>query len=115
MQVNQDFLTELAARRDLGNQALRVFVYLNGRLNFENVIQVEQTEIAQALGMHKQNVNQAIKRLEELGIILRGPKIGRSSSWQLNPNAGWKGKITNLRQAQHNHLELVKGGKDNRP
>ena len=108
MQVNQDFQTELASQRDLGNQALRVFVYLNGRLDFENVIQVEQIEIAQVLGMQKQNVHQAIRKLEELGIILRGPKVGRSSSWRLNPNAGWKGKVTHLRQAQRHHLELVK-------
>ena len=112
MQFNQEFLTELAARRDLGNQALRVFIYLNGRLDFQNVIQVEQTEIAQVLGMQKQNVNQAIKRLEEFGIIIRGPKVGRSSSWKLNPMAGWKGKISHLRTAQANHLRLVSGGKE---
>jgi hypothetical protein len=58
--------------------------------------------------MQKQNVNRAIKKLEALGIILRGPKVGRSSSWRLNPNAGWKGKVTHLRQAQRHHLELVK-------
>ena len=112
MQFNQEFLIELAARRDLGNQALRVFIYLNGRLDFLNVIQIEQTEIAETLGMRKQNVNQAIKRLEDFGIIVRGPKVGRSSSWTLNPMAGWKGKVSHLRTAQTNHLRLVSGGKE---
>lgn len=108
MQVNQDFLREFAARRDIGLEVHRVFAYLNSRLDFENVIQVPQVEIANELGMHKQHVNRAVSRLEDLGIILRGPKVGRSSSWRLNPHAGWKGKITSLRSAQRSHLELVK-------
>ena len=108
MQINQHFLEEFAARRDIGNEVLRVFLYLNARLDFENIIQVQQTEIAERLGMQPPNVHRAIKKLEELGVILRGPKVGRSSSWRLNPNAGRKGKVTNLRQAQRHHLELVK-------
>ena len=108
MQVNQSFLEEFSARRDVGGETLRVFLYLNARLDFENIIQIQQTEIADRLGMHKQSVHRSIRKLEDLGIILRGPKVGRSSSWRLNPNAGWKGKVTHLRQAQRHHLELVK-------
>ena len=107
MQVNQEFLQEFSARRDIGAEALRVFLYLNSRLDFENVIQVQQIEIAEHLGMKKPSVHRAIKKLEELGVILRGPKVGRSSSWRLHPNAGWKGNVTHLRQAQHQHLKLV--------
>ena len=92
MQVNQDFLQEFAARRDVGAEVLRVFLYLNARLDFENIIQVPQLEIAEKLGIKRQNVYRATRQLEDLGIILRGPKVGRSSSWRLNPNAGWKGK-----------------------
>ena len=108
MQINQHFLEEFSAREDIGLEVYRVFTYLNARLDFENIIQVQQTEIAEKLNMQKQNVNRAIKKLEALGVILRGPKVGRSSSWRLNPNAGWKGKVTHLRQAQRHHLELVK-------
>lgn len=108
MQINQHFLEEFAARRDIGNEVLRVFLYLNARLDFENIIQVQQTEIAERLGMQPPNVHRSLKKLEDLGIILRGPKVGRSSSWRLNPHAGWKGKVTHLRSAQRDHLELVK-------
>jgi DNA-binding IclR family transcriptional regulator len=92
----------------VGAEVLRVFLYLNARLDFENIIQVPQLEIAEKLGIKRQNVYRATRQLEDLGIILRGPKVGRSSSWRLNPNAGWKGKVTHLRQAQRHHLELVK-------
>src|SRR3954469_2179874 len=95
MAMNQHFLEEFAARKDVGLEAHRVFWFLNARLDFDNLIQVPQTEIAQVLGMHRQHVNRAIRQLEELGVIIRGPKVGRSSSWRLNPNAGWKGKVKN--------------------
>ena len=108
MQINQNFLREFAARKDVGSEVLRVFLYLNARLEFENLIQVPQVEIAIELGMHKQAVNRAIKQLEELGVIIRGPKVGRSSSWRLNPQAGWKGKVVHLREVQRQHLERVK-------
>lgn len=107
VQMNQDFLKEFSARRDIGLEVYRVFTYLNARLDFENVIQIQQTEIAEHLGMHKQSVHKAVKQLEALGVILRGPKVGRCSSWRLNPMAGWKGKITNLRTAQRDHLHLI--------
>lgn len=105
MQINQQFLKEFASRRDLGNEVLRVFLYLNARLDFENVIQVPQVEIATDLGMQRQNVNRAIKVLEREGILLRGPKVGKSSSWRLNPQAGWKGKVVHLREAQRQQAE----------
>ena len=108
MQVNQQFLEEFASRKDVTGEVLRVFLYLNARLDFENIIQVPQTEIAERLGLQPQNVHRAIKQLEALGVIIRGPKVGRSSSWRLNPQAGWKGKVVHLREAQRQQLEIVK-------
>jgi hypothetical protein len=40
-----------------------------------------------------------MRKLEELGIILRGQKVGKGHAWRLNPNAGWKGKLKELRPA----------------
>ena len=105
MQINQQFLEEFSSRKDVTGEVLRVFLYLNARLDFENIIQVPQIEIAERLGLQPQNVHRSMKRLEELGIILRGPKVGRSSSWRLNPQAGWKGKVVHLREAQHQAKE----------
>ena len=94
--MNQNFLLEFAARQDVHGEVFRVFIYLNARLDFDNLIQVPQTEIAEALRMRPQNVHRAMRRLEELGVIIRGPKVGRSSSWRFNPEAGWKGKVKDL-------------------
>ena len=77
----------------------RVLSMLLGFLDFENLIQVEQTSIAEKLGMHKQHVNRSIKRLVDLGCLLEGPKIGRSRTYRLNPAYGWKGTGKNHQQA----------------
>ena len=103
----QDAFQELAKDRELTLDHHRVLSYLFGRLDFDNFIQVAQAEIAQELNMRKQNVSRAISLLVDKKIILRGPKIGRSSSFRLNPHFGWKGKVSSLREAQREHLKLV--------
>jgi hypothetical protein len=107
MQVNQDALAEIAADRDLGLEAWRVFAYLNARLDFENLIVVKQSEIVAALGMKRQAVGRAVKLLTSKQIILRGPKLGGVSSYRLNPHYGWKGKVQNLAKARQERLRVV--------
>jgi len=106
---SQDAAIELAKDPIIGKsaEAMRVLWYMVGRLDFENFIQVPQTEIAEELGMHKQHVNRAVKILIDRGVLLRGPKVGRSSSWRLNPHFGWKGKVKNLNEARRKHLSVV--------
>ena len=96
----------------------RVLSMLLGFLDFENLIQVEQTGLAEKLGMQKQNVNRSIKRLVDLGCLLEGPKISRSRTYRLNPTYGWKGTGKNhhkaLRTAEKAAaagLTVHKGGK----
>ena len=75
-------------------------------LDFHNIIRVPQVEIAKALGMHKQSVHKAVKKLVDLGILIPGPV---ASAWRLNPQAGWKGNwVVDLREAQRQQLEIVK-------
>lgn len=107
MQVNQDALAEIAADRDMGTEAFRVFLYLNARLDFENLIVVPQTEMAAALAMKQPAISRAVKLLTDKEIILRGPKIGVVSSYRLNPHYGWKGKVQNLTKARQKRLQVV--------
>ena len=88
-------------------EAYRVFMYLVSRLDFENYIQVAQTEIASDLGLKKQNVGRAIKILVERKVIIQGPKAGHSYSWRLNHDYGWKGKVKNLTAVRRKHLSVV--------
>ena len=107
--MNQHFLEEFAARQDVHGETFRVFIYLNARLDFDNLINVPHKEIAKALHMQRPNVTRAIKKLEELGIIIRGEKVGRIYAWRLNPNAGWKGKVKDLQPALHAAEKTRKG------
>ena len=93
---SQEALELLASDRDLTKESLRVLMFLMARLDFENWIQVTQKEIAEKLDLKKPNISKAVSLLEEKGIILRGPKVGRSYAFRLNPYFGWKGKVKNL-------------------
>ena len=79
------------------------------RLDYENLIQVNQVEVAEQVGMNRHNVNRSIKKLIELGVVLEGVKIGISRSClRLNPNFGWKGSAKGHREALREHLKIVK-------
>lgn len=111
--VFQDALESLAVDRELTEEPRRVLLFMFSRLDFENFIQLEQAEISSKLGIARPNVSRAIKLLVDKKILFRGPKIGRSSSFRLNPHYGWKGKVSSLREAQRNHLELISSKSDN--
>ena len=109
---------DMLAASDLRGDDLRVLLALLGRLDFENLIQLEQVAIAERLGMQKPHVSRSIKRLIALGCLLEGPKIGRSRTYRLNPAYGWRGSSKNhhkaLRTAEKAKaagLTVHKGGK----
>ena len=89
--VSQDPMAMLAADKEMTLEPHKVWLYLMSRLDFDNFIYVAQTEIADRLGMKKPNVSRAMKLLERKELILRGPKLGHSHAWRLNPDYGYKG------------------------
>ena len=93
---SQEALEILAKDKEITGETYRVLFLVCARLDFENWVQIPITEIAQELELKQPNVSRAIKVLEEKEIILRGPKVGRSYVFMLNPEFGWKGKVKNL-------------------
>lgn len=93
------------AKADMGDEAMRVFFVLAANIDFENWIQISQTELADEIGIKKSNFSRAMKRLEAEGIILRGPKVGRSASFRLNPEFGWKGSAKGHKDALKKRME----------
>ncbi|EDE7522522.1 MarR family transcriptional regulator [Salmonella enterica subsp. enterica serovar Enteritidis] len=107
--MNQAAL-ELLAKTLTGEQ-FKVLMMLLASLDYENFIQVAQADIAEKLEMQKTNVSRSIKGLINLGVIIEGPKIGRSKSYRLNPQFGWKGTVNNHKKALKNGLCVIQGGR----
>ena len=93
---SQEAAMLLAKDKDIKGETHRVLWLIIGILDFENWVQLSITDIAKELEMHQPDVSKAMKKLEEKEIILRGPKVGRSYAFMLNPEFGWKGKVKNL-------------------
>lgn len=110
MVIAQEAFAYMAMDKDLTLEPKNVLMYLFGKLDFENFIQIPQVEIANDLGMNKQHVNRAIKLLEKKEILIRGPKVGRSSCWRLNPKYGYKGNPNGKvdKDVKNGNLKLIK-------
>jgi hypothetical protein len=112
-QTALDFLAQ--NRKYLGEEGFAVFCSLASKLDFQNYILINQAQMARDMHMDRGNLNKAIKRLEDLGILVRGPKSGISPTFRLNPNVGWKGKgkahFGAIQEARAKGWKLVKGGK----
>ena len=95
---SQEAMVAVAKDKDIKGETHRVLWFIGGILDFENWVQLSITEIAKELDMHQPDVSKAMKKLENKAIILRGPKVGRSYAFMLNPEFGWKGDVANLNE-----------------
>jgi predicted transcriptional regulator len=91
----QDSLINIATDKDMTGQVLKIFLFLMGKLEFENYITIKQVEIAKTLEMQKTHVSASIRILVNKGIILK-VKEGMTTGYKLNPHYGWKGKVSNM-------------------
>lgn len=107
--MNQDALKILA--KELTGEQFKVLMIMLTELDYENFMQVAQADIAETLGMQKTHVSRAVRALLDIGVIFEGPKIGRSKSYRLNPQFGWKGTVTNHKKALKNGLSVIQGGR----
>jgi hypothetical protein len=108
----QEAFLEMAKDREMTGEVVRVLHYFFGKLDFENYIHLAQSDIAAALGLQKTHVSRAVKLLCDKGIILKGPKVGRSATYRLNSHYGWKGKVKNFESERRQRFRLLNGGKD---
>lgn len=114
--MQQDALLEVAKmNKQLGKHGLTVFAALAAYLDYENGIVVHQTALAKQLGIPQPRVADGIKRLLDTNVIKRGERVGRTSSYTLNPQLAWKGSHANLRKeltsVNEGQWTLIQGGK----
>lgn len=89
----------------------RVRDYLMGTIGLGNYVYVNQAEVARELNVHRISVVNAIKRLIELGILIQGPKSGRSNTYMVNPAFCFSGGLGNGIQKRKEAIENGKTAK----
>lgn len=103
------------ARQDVTGEQLRVFLFLLGRLDYDNWLRIKSADICEALAMRKQNVSRAIARLVDMDVIARGPLAGRCNTYRLNPRIAHKGAKHFARNiVQYEELRKRKEARDGR-
>lgn len=108
LQAEEFFATHINSLSDF-----KVLSALKARLDFDNYLAVSHSDIGEALGMQRAHVSRSIKHLLDLGIIKKGPKVGRSATYIFNPQMGYKGSAKNQVKAVKNALgwQVIEGGK----
>ena len=69
----------------------RVFLKLLGKVDFNNYLTINQTQLAEELDMRQPHVSRAIKGLCKLNIIIEGPRAGLNKTYRFNPYIAHKG------------------------
>lgn len=89
--MSQDATEQILNDKSLKYTELRVLLFINSVLDYQNAVQLNQAEAARKLGIDRSQFNRALSVLERQGYILRGPKVNKNASFILNPEIAWKG------------------------
>lgn len=96
-------ILQMKCSGEIDGRDLDVLLLLTTILDYENLLLVNQTDMGRKLGMKQPNVARSLKILLKKNLLIEGPKTGRSKTYRLNPNVGWKGTAKN----HVKHLKLV--------
>jgi len=100
------------AKLGLKGQEMQILMYVLGKLDFENWIRISQAEISKELDIARSHISAGIKKLVEQGILHKGPKVGTSWTYRLDPSFGVKGRAKNQKKIREEirHLSVIEGG-----
>lgn len=102
-------MTEQAKmEKPLTQTEYRVRDYLMGTIGIGNFVYVNQAEVGRELRLTPANVCNAIKRLIALGILIKGPKSGRSNTYMVSPAFCFAGGLGNGIKARHETIKQHK-------
>jgi len=96
--MSQDVTMTIAMTKELTLYDYRVLMALLGMLDMSNWIQVNQSRLAERINVPRPKVSLSINKLIDLGLIKRGPRVGNTWSYRLNPDFVYKGKVKDHRK-----------------
>ena len=104
---------DMIADWNLPNEQYRVYLKLLAKLDFDNYLRISQKQLSQELRMKQPHVSRALKALENLEVIVEGPRAGLNKTYRLNPYIAHKGhnREDTIKTTDFSQLTLIKGGK----
>ena len=91
--------SDMLANSNLEKTDFRVLHKLIAILDMDNLIAINQSEIAVSMGLQSSNFSRSIKKLLAEEILIEGTKLGQHKSYRLNAHYGWKGSTENHNEA----------------
>ena len=92
--MNSNALIELSTS-DLSALEIRLLLRLIGEMPIGNEGVVNQSDVAEIMGVSRQHINRALKKLTDAGYISKEMR-GRSQIIKISPIYAWKGTSKNL-------------------
>ena len=93
VRLNQDPMLFLANKKGIRGQTLRVFLFLTGIADFQNLLP-HQKEIALKMELPQSHISLAYRQLREIGFICK-----KEGHYYLSPKICWKGTQKQMEQA----------------
>lgn len=99
---------EQAKNNNLTLSDYRVRDFLLGTIGIGNYVFVNQSQVSRELNLHKVTVCESIKRLCNFGILIKGPRSGKSNTYMINPAFCFSGSIGNGIRARNETIKNEK-------
>jgi hypothetical protein len=87
----------LARDKEITGEAFRIFHLLIANMDYENRILLTQADVAKELGIKHQNIGRSFRLLVHKGIIVEDRVYGRTKTYKLSTDFGWKGSVRTLK------------------
>jgi biotin operon repressor len=84
-------IINLIADKELGGEAVRVFLGIAAHMGYQNEAMVCQVDLAEKIGLHQSAVSRALKKLIAKGYVVE-KKSGRLKLYTVNPEVAFKGR-----------------------
>ncbi len=80
----------IARSPSLGTEAFKTLWYLTAELGFADFSVIVIADVSRDLGLKSQAVSRALRDLIEAGILERGPRVGRRSSFRFSEAVAYR-------------------------
>ena len=100
-------MSKTAKNGGLSNPALRVYNYMLGVSKYRNTVALNQTYVAEEIGISRVQANRGFNELVKKGVIVKGDPVVGGIQYTINADYAYKGNEV-IRMSDKEHLRKVK-------